>query len=233
MLPIACLVLMKWYPPEFDVNRRHERHSERAKSTRPYGYAGKKVLLIMGAMLVCWIAGNWDPDNFDTFLVGIAGSILMFMPGMNLFTWKEAQDATGWDTLLMLGAVSSLGAASTRTGLAKWIVDSTMGGLHGMGLIPLLLIISAFTVVIHLVIPVNPAIIAAIVPPMIILGQRSRRKSCDLCAAGGLHHVGGVSLATRCGATGHLQQGLLQDVRHVHAGLDPQHRVDRGHDRIT
>jgi sodium-dependent dicarboxylate transporter 2/3/5 len=171
MLPIACVVLMKWYPPEFgSIGEMSDIQKERYH-LGPISTQEKKVLLIMGAMLVCWIAGNWHPEIFDTFLVGITGAIFMFMPGMNLFTWKEAQDATGWDTLLMLGAVSSLGAASTSTGLAKWIVGSTMGGLHGMGLIPLLLIISAFTVAIHLVIPVNPAIIAAIVPPMIILGK--------------------------------------------------------------
>ena len=171
MLPIACLVLMKWYPPEFtSIGDMSDIQKER-KQIGPMSAKEKKVLLIMGAMLVCWIAGNWYPAIFDTFLVGIAGSVLMFMPGMNLFTWKEAQDSTGWDTLLMIGAVTSLGAASSRTGLAKWIVDSTMGGLQGMGTVSLLLVICAFTVVIHLAIPINPAIIAAIVPPMIILGK--------------------------------------------------------------
>ena len=131
----------------------------------------KKVLLIMSAMMVCWILGTWYPKIFDTFIVGITGACVMFMPGMNLFSWKEAQDATGWDTLLMVGAVLSLGDASRGTGLSKWIVDFAMSGLGGMSLISLLLVISAFTVVIHLAVPINPAIITAIVPPMIIFGK--------------------------------------------------------------
>jgi sodium-dependent dicarboxylate transporter 2/3/5 len=171
MLPIACFVLLKYYKPEIstigDLSEiQQERHQMGAMSANE-----KKVLGLMSAMLACWILGTWYPTIFDTFLVGIAGACILFLPGMNLLTWKEAQDATGWDTLLMVGAVSSLGAASTRTGLAKWIVYSTMGNFEGLGLVALLAVISAFTVVIHLLVPVNPAIIAAIVPPMIILGN--------------------------------------------------------------
>src|SRR5688572_26361228 len=136
MLPIACLVLMKWYPPEFaSIGDLSEIHKER-KHAGPMGRQEVKVLMVMGAMLACWIAGNWD-SRFDTFLVGIAGAVVMFLPGMNLFTWKEAQGTIAWDALLMVGAVTSLGEASSKSGLASWIVDSTLGGLQGMGLIPL------------------------------------------------------------------------------------------------
>jgi sodium-dependent dicarboxylate transporter 2/3/5 len=172
MLPVACLVLMKYYPPEFDSIGEISAIQEERKQLGVISGQEKKVLLIMSAMLVCWILGTWYPKIFDTFIVGITGACVMFMPGMNLFSWREAQDATGWDTLLMVGAVLSLGdAASKVTGLAKWIVDFAMSGLSGMNLISLLLVISAFTVVIHLVVPINPAIIAAIVPPMIIFGK--------------------------------------------------------------
>jgi solute carrier family 13 (sodium-dependent dicarboxylate transporter), member 2/3/5 len=173
MLPVACFVLMKYYPPEIETigdmsDIQKERHQ-----LGPISANECKVMVIMGAMMVAWILGTWYPTIFDTFLVGIAGACVMFLPGMNLFTWKEVQDATGWDTLLMIGAVTSLGAVSTKTGLAKWLVDTTMGGLHDMSLVALLLLISAFTVAMHLVLPVNPAIIAAIVPPMMLLGKAS------------------------------------------------------------
>ena len=171
MLPVACLVLLKFYPPEFaSIGSLDDIQDERRMLGSISG-GEKKVLLIMSAMLLCWILGTWYPTIFDTFMVGIAGACLMFMPGMNLFSWKEVQDSTGWDTLLMVGAVLSLGDASSKTGLAKWIVDSTMGGFGEMSLIPLILAISAFTVLIHLLVPANPAIIGAIVPAMILFGK--------------------------------------------------------------
>jgi sodium-dependent dicarboxylate transporter 2/3/5 len=171
MLPIACFVLLKYYKPEISTIGDISEIQRERQQMGTMSVSEKKVLGLMSAMLVCWILGTWYPTIFDTFLVGIAGACILFLPGMSLLTWKEAQDATGWDTLLMVGAVSSLGAASTRTGLAKWIVDSTMGNFEGLGLVALIAVISAFTVVIHLLVPVNPAIIAAIVPPMIVLGN--------------------------------------------------------------
>ena len=171
LLPVACLVLMKYYPPEIaSIGDMSDIQKER-KVMGPISAPEWKTLLIMGAMMTCWIAGNWFPTIFDTFLVGIAGACLMFMPGMNLFTWKEAQDATGWDALLRIGAVTSLGAACTRTGLAKYVVDSTMGGLTELSMIAVIFVICAFTVAIHLVVPINPAIVAAVIPPIIILGN--------------------------------------------------------------
>jgi sodium-dependent dicarboxylate transporter 2/3/5 len=171
MLPVACLVLMKYYPPEIDTIGDLSDIQKERRQLGPISASEYKVMIIMGAMMIAWILGTWYPTIFDTFVVGIVGACIMFLPGVNLFTWKEAQDATGWDALLMIGAVTSLGALSTKTGLAKWIVDSTMGGLHELNLVLLLLVISAFTVAMHLVLPINPAIIAAVVPPMMELGK--------------------------------------------------------------
>ena len=171
MLPIACFILLKFYPPEIKtIGDLREIESER-RQMGPVSAQEWKVLAIMAVMLTLWILGTWYPATFDTYLIGVAGACAMFLPGINLFTWKEVQDATGWDTLMMIGGVTSLAAASSKSGLAKWLVDSTMGGLHDMSLLSVLLIISAFTVVIHLLLPVNPTIIAVIIPPIMLLGK--------------------------------------------------------------
>ena len=171
LLPVACLVLIWYYPPEIKTIGAISEIQQERRDLGPMSINEKKVLVIMGVMMTLWILGTWYPAIFDTFIVGIAGAIVMFLPGINLFTWKEVQDSTGWDTLMMIGGVTTLGAASTKTGLAKWIVDSTMGGLQDMSMVMVLLIICAFTVVIHLILPVNPAIVAAIIPPLVLLGK--------------------------------------------------------------
>lgn len=54
----------------------------------------------------------------------------MFLPGMRLFrSWKEAERGTAWDTLLMIGSVTSLGAVSASSGLATWLVAGSLGGI--------------------------------------------------------------------------------------------------------
>jgi len=127
-------------------------------------------MVIFGAMIVLWVLGTWV-KQFDVTLVAVLGAIVMFLPGMNLFTWKDAERATGWDALLMIGGVTSLGVASVKTGLAKWLVASILGGIGGLSVLWIIVLICAFTVVIHLLLPINPAIVAAFIPPVAMLGQ--------------------------------------------------------------
>jgi sodium-dependent dicarboxylate transporter 2/3/5 len=169
LLPIAAWILLKFYPPEIDtIGHIDEIQRERAQM----GSLSReewKVLAIMGGMLTFWIASTWYPV-FDTTLVAICGAVLMFVPGISLFNWKEVQQATGWDTLLMIGGVTSLGIASRATGLAQWLADSTLSGMADWNVLWVVAAISAFTVVIHLMLPVNPVINAVMIPPIMALG---------------------------------------------------------------
>ena len=74
------------------------------------------------------------------------GAVAMFLPGIGLFTWKEVQQVTGWDTLMVIGGVTSLGQASSQTGLATWLAESALGGLADWNAVALIAAISAFTV---------------------------------------------------------------------------------------
>ena len=107
----------------------------------------------------------------NVFLVAMLGGCAMFLPGMNFFTWKQAQQATDWDALLLLLAVTSMGAVSTSSGLAQWLVDSTLGDVAGWPVVFTLVAISVFTVVIHLMLPIAPVINVVMIPPIMILAS--------------------------------------------------------------
>ncbi len=95
----------------------------------------------------------------------------MFLPGVGLFSWKEVQESTGWDVLLMVGGVTSLGAASAKTGLARWMVEATVGGMPHGHAVWLIAGISLFTVLIHLVLTIGPVIVAVVIPPIVVLAK--------------------------------------------------------------
>jgi sodium-dependent dicarboxylate transporter 2/3/5 len=169
LLPLAAWVLLKFYPPEIESIGAIEDIQRERRLLGPITANEWKTLAIMGTMVVFWIASTWYPV-FDTTLVAICGAVVMFLPGINLFTWKEVQQATGWDTLLMIGGVTSLGIASRTTGLAKWLADATLGGISDWNVIWIIVVISAFTVVIHLMLPIAPVINAVMIPPIMALG---------------------------------------------------------------
>jgi solute carrier family 13 (sodium-dependent dicarboxylate transporter), member 2/3/5 len=118
-------------------------------------------------MIVLWISSSWV-RAIDTTIVAIAGAVAMFLPGVNLLTWPRAQRSIGWDALMLIGGVTSLGAAAGSTGLAKYLVAA----LPDMQLWPVaavIALISAVTVLIHLPVPINPAIIGVLIPPISLL----------------------------------------------------------------
>ena len=104
LLPVAAWVLVKFFPPEIaSIGDLEEIHDERRRMG-PVSRAEWKVVAIMSAMITLWIASTWLPV-FDTFLVAVVGAVAMFLPGIGLFTWKEVQQVTGWDTLMVIGGV--------------------------------------------------------------------------------------------------------------------------------
>ena len=127
-----------------------------------------RVLVILGAMIVLWILSTWIPA-LNVVLVSILGAVVMFLPGMRLFTWKEVERGIGWEALLMVGGVTALGAASVETGLAQWLVDGSLGGLEDWSAFGIVALVSAFTVVIHLALPIGPVINSVLIPPLALL----------------------------------------------------------------
>ena len=71
---------------------------------------------------------------------------------------------------MVIGGVTSLGQASSQTGLATWLAESALGGLQDWNAVALIAAVSAFTVVIHLLLPIAPVINAVMIPPIMVLG---------------------------------------------------------------
>lgn len=170
LLPFSAWVLVRFYPPEIaSIGDTTDLERERAE-LGPIGEEEWKVISIMALMLVLWIYSTWEPA-VDVFLVSILGACAMFLPRVGLFGWKEVERATGWEALLMIGGVTSLGSASSRTGLAQWMAETAFGDLASSNVVVVIAAISAFTVVIHLVLPIAPVINAVMIPPIMVLAS--------------------------------------------------------------
>jgi len=172
LLPLAGWIISRFCRPEMTVIGGAEELRREHTEAGPLSAAQKKVLVIMGAMIVLWILSTWY-SAVDVYMVGIGGAVAMFLPGIRVLKWKEAQEGTGWDSMLLIGGVTSLGAASVATGLAQWIVDISLGSIGGWQPIWIIALISAFTVVIHLILPVCPVIVTVLIPPLTILARET------------------------------------------------------------
>ena len=167
LTPIAWWVLMRCYPPELPTIGDPEELRQERRALGGLTTSEKKVMGLLATMLVLWIASSWI-RTIDTTMVAMAGAVAMFLPGINLLTWPRAQRSIGWDALMLVGGVTSLGAAAGSTGLAKYLVgalpDMQMWSAAGV-----IALISTVTVLIHLPVPINPAIVGVLIPPIALL----------------------------------------------------------------
>jgi sodium-dependent dicarboxylate transporter 2/3/5 len=172
LLPVAYWAILRTSPPELAaVGDGSDVARERAEMG-PLSVNEKRILGIFSLLIVLWVASTWVPA-FDLALVALAGAIALFLPGIGFLSWKEAEKGVGWDSLIMIGGVTSLGAASVSTGLAKWMVDVALGGLAPLNPVWIIAAVSAFTVVIHFVIPIAPVINSVLIPPIVLLAISS------------------------------------------------------------
>jgi sodium-dependent dicarboxylate transporter 2/3/5 len=96
LVPVAWWALLRFYPPEIEtIGEMNAVVAERA-GMGPMRPAELKVLVLLGGMLLLWVLSTWF-KQLDVALIALLGAIAMFLPGMNLFTWKEVERATGWE----------------------------------------------------------------------------------------------------------------------------------------
>lgn len=168
LVPVAWWVIVRCQPPEIQtIGNADDIRRDRAR-LGAMQWLEKKVIAIVTVMMALWIASSWV-KSLDVTLIAVAGAIVMFLPGVGLLTWKQAERSMGWDALMMIGGVTSLGAACDKTGLAKWIVDATLGGMHNWNIVWIVAAICTLTVVIHLPVPIAPVVNAVLIPPIVLL----------------------------------------------------------------
>ena len=129
LIPISWYVLMRFYPPE--ISNIRTGIAENSQGQRPFSLDEKKVMGVFGIVIVLWILSNWYPRELDVTMVALIGGIALFLPGIDVLTWGDASRSIGWEALLMIGGVTSIGLASRDTGLTNWVVSSIFDGIAG------------------------------------------------------------------------------------------------------
>jgi len=131
--------------------------------------ASEKKLLALTLILI----GFWSTEGvlhkFDTSTTTITAVALMFMPGIGILTWKEAQPKIPWGTVVLFGVGISLGTALLQTKGATWLADIAVVefGLKNASALFILGVMSLFLIVIHLGFASATALASAMIPIVI------------------------------------------------------------------
>jgi len=167
LTPIAWLILT-WVVP-FEIKEVSGLDKVRADLRRlgPLSAGEKRFVGIFAMTIVLWFTEPFH--RIPAPFVAVATAALFFAPGVNLLNWKEASGRIGWDVILLVGAANSLALSLWKLGAAKWLATGILGGLGHTTLLTLVLIIAAFGVFSHLLIPVATGLLAVMIPALAVL----------------------------------------------------------------
>jgi sodium-dependent dicarboxylate transporter 2/3/5 len=157
-----CLLLV--FKPEVKTLAGVDEIRQQLDDLGPMKASEKKYITIFVVLLIVWLTESIHKIPLQATTT--FGAALFFLPGIDLLNWNDSKNKIGWDIILMIGAANSLGTALSTTGAAKWLSDAVLSGIAGAPTIVVLGVVVLFTIVIHLLVPVNPAIVSIMVPTL-------------------------------------------------------------------
>jgi anion transporter len=166
-------VMTRMMPPELAaVPGGREAIRKSLADLGPMKTAEKKLLAISLILLAFW-ATEGVLHRLDTSTTTVTAVALMFLPGLGIMTWKEAQPKIPWGTVVLFGIGISLGTALLQTKGATWLADIVVAqfGLKNATALFILGVMSLFLIVIHLGFASATALAAAMIPIVIAVLQ--------------------------------------------------------------
>jgi anion transporter len=166
-------VMTRMMPPEVrEVPGGREAIRKALADLGPMKLAEKKLLAVSLTLLAFW-ATEGVLHKFDTSSTTVAAVALMFLPGIGIMTWKQAQPLIPWGTIVLFGIGISLGTALLQTKGAVWLADLAVAqlGLKQATAMFILGGMSLFLIVIHLGFASATALASAMIPIVIAVLQ--------------------------------------------------------------
>lgn len=164
-MPLLCLIVTKVFPPELDRLVGLEDIEKEYKALGAISTKEIKFIAIFAFMILVWFTESIHKVPLPASTTILAG--LFFLPGIDVLNWENSKHKIGWDIILLIGASSSLGTLFWKTGAATWMATGALSWTGGMSVAIVVLVVVAFTTLIHLLLPVNPAIVSIMVPAIV------------------------------------------------------------------
>lgn len=166
-------VMTRMMPPEVaEVPGGREAIRRSLAELGPMKPAEKKLLAISLTLLALW-STEGVLHSIDTSTTTIAAVALLFLPGVGILTWQDAQPRIPWGTVILFGIGISLGTALLQTKAATWLAGLVVVqfGLAQASALSVLGVMSLFLVVIHLGFASATALAATMIPIVIAVLQ--------------------------------------------------------------
>ncbi len=178
MVPAAWRLLLRAFPPEIDHLPLGEGEvTERIAALGPPTrlelwtlavFVGTITVWLTTPLLAAWSAGTINPPPQA---VALGGGLLLFLPGLRVLRWKEAQRDMDWGGVILIVAGLSLGVMVFDTGAARWMAQVLLGRLPDVPTLLQPFVIVLVVATLHMAFSSNTVTGAIIMPILIALAQ--------------------------------------------------------------
>jgi sodium-dependent dicarboxylate transporter 2/3/5 len=178
MVPAAWRLLLWLFPPELehlpftssDVRRRLD-------GLGPLAATERWTLAIFGMVIATWLMtpfiAGWSGGAIDPPVeaVALAGGLALFLPGVRVLGWKEAEREIEWGGLMLIVAGLSLGLVVFQTGAARWLAWVLLGQITVVPTMVQPFVIVVAVAALHLLFSSNTVTASIIVPILVALAH--------------------------------------------------------------
>lgn len=167
-LPVAWILIIKIFKPASIERVKIDSFVLKLQQIEKPELKEKLVVLIIFIMVVLWILSSWFP-NLNVTVIAICGLAVMFLPGIDILSWKDFKDEVSWDVILMVGCVLCIGNLILKNGVAAWFAEIMFKIEAGTNIFLLILQLAAFMYLMQLILPNAPAVITSTTLPVTIV----------------------------------------------------------------
>ncbi len=179
---LGMFVLTQWWvryhfkTNGVDIAGGHGSIRKMHKELGPTATGEWVLLAVFSGVALFFMLGKNSPilkvHNVQLGIVALVGFLVLFIPGLFPFKWKQVQDRTMWGTFLLLGGALTMTAAMSKSGLAGWLADGIHGMVTGQTWWMVLLIMMVGTHIIRIGMLSNVAAVAMLAPILFELGRQ-------------------------------------------------------------
>ncbi|MBN2179297.1 MAG: DASS family sodium-coupled anion symporter [Deltaproteobacteria bacterium] len=189
MIPAGWLVITRIFPPEIErVPLGKEEIRKRLDDLGPLGIKEKWTLSIFLITISAWIAAPFIKDmtggmvDMPMQAVALSGALFLFLPGIEVLSWKEAQEDVDWGGIILICAGISLGMVVYNTGAARWLSWLLLGPVVQLPATIRVFVIVLGVSLLHLAFSSNTVTGTIIIPLLIALATDLNINPWLICA---------------------------------------------------
>src|SRR6185369_2730693 len=137
---------------------------ERLRDLGPLRPAEWRTLIVFATVVVLWL---FTPLPIEA--VGLAGGVAMFLPGLRVLAWKEAEAQVEWGGVMLIVAGLSLGLVLFESGAARWLAWVLLGQITSVpdALRPFVIVLAVAAL--HMLFSSNTVTATIIIPILVAL----------------------------------------------------------------